>query len=54
MFNQVRANNHLFTKGEPKLHLIHITNPAAVSVSGTVYSTSRGKKFAVTSSHPAI
>ena len=43
MFNQVRANNHLFTKGEPKLHLIHITNPAAVSVSGTVYSTSRGK-----------
>lgn len=39
-FNEVRAGKKTFTKGEPNLNIINITNTKAVEVIATAYSTS--------------
>jgi uncharacterized protein YdaL len=43
-FNQVTANNTLFTKGEPRLGMIHISNPNVAKVIARAYSTASGKE----------
>lgn len=43
-FDQVRANNSTFTKGEPHLGLIKITNTTIVNVLAKAYSTIKGKE----------
>jgi uncharacterized protein YdaL len=43
-FDEVRANNATFTKGEPHLGIIHIFNSAAVKVMATAYSATREKE----------
>lgn len=43
-FDEIRANNSTFTKGEPHLGIIRIFNSATVKVMAAAYSTTRGKE----------